>query len=105
MRVLDEPDIEQQIVRDAAAGKADVGWVATKAFDTVGLPSFQALIPQGWSTARRCSRRAIVDSDISTEMMADLDQVGVRDLRLLASGLRKPARAKGTCRSGPSTRG
>src|SRR5262249_17454213 len=36
-------DIEQRVVRDVAAGKADLGWVGTRAFDSLGVDSFRAL--------------------------------------------------------------
>src|SRR3954451_12259572 len=37
------PNFEQRIVSDVAAGRADLGWVGTRVFDTLGVPSFQAL--------------------------------------------------------------
>src|SRR5262249_26880984 len=37
------PDGEQQIVRDVAAGRYDLGVVGTRVFDTLGVDSFQAL--------------------------------------------------------------
>ena len=37
------PDFEQLVVRDVAGRKADLGWVGTRIFDTLGIRSFQAL--------------------------------------------------------------
>ena len=89
-----KPDSEQQIVRDVAAGKADVGWVGTKAFDTLGVPIFQAL-GAPMLVESYALQQAIVDSEMSGEILAGLDKVGVRGLGLLAGGLRKPISVKG----------
>jgi TRAP-type C4-dicarboxylate transport system substrate-binding protein len=42
-----DPGTEQRAVRDVAAGKADLGWVGTRVFDTLGVDSFQALTAPG----------------------------------------------------------
>src|SRR5215207_10558145 len=36
-------DAEQQVVRAVAAGKVDLGWAGARVFDTMGVPSFEAL--------------------------------------------------------------
>lgn len=32
-------DAEEQVVRTVAAGRLDLGWAATRVFDTIGLPA------------------------------------------------------------------
>src|SRR5215217_7218162 len=36
-------DAEAGLIRDVKAGKADLGWAGTRAFDDVGVPAFDAL--------------------------------------------------------------
>ena len=38
-----ETDYEEGVIRDVAAGKADLGWAGSRAFDDVGVQSFDAL--------------------------------------------------------------
>jgi TRAP-type C4-dicarboxylate transport system substrate-binding protein len=88
-----KPEHEQQIVRDVAAGRADVGWVGARVFDTLGVSSLQA-----WSAPLLVDsyalQQAVIDSEISREVLDDLDAVGVQGLALLAGGLRKPVSVK-----------
>src|SRR5690348_6883640 len=88
-----KPASEEQIVRDVAAGKADVGWVGTRVFDTLGVPAFQALSAP-MLVDSYALQQAIVDSDVSGTMLGSLDKVGVRGIGLLAGGLRKPMSVK-----------
>ena len=83
------PGFEQQIVRDVAAGKADLGWVGTRIFDTLGVRSFQALTAPLLIDSYPLER-AVIASDIPTQMLRGLDEAGVTGLGILAGGLRKP---------------
>ena len=86
-------DAEQQVVRDVAAGKVDLGWAGTRAFDTMGISSFQAL-QTPMLIDSYALEQAVVASDIPGQMMEGLDEVGVRGLGILANGLRKPIAVK-----------
>jgi TRAP-type C4-dicarboxylate transport system substrate-binding protein len=88
-----KPGSEEQIVRDVAAGKADVGWVGTRVFDLLGVPAFQALNAP-MLVDSYALQQAIVDSDVSGTMLGSLNKVGVRGIGLLAGGLRKPVSVK-----------
>lgn len=83
------PDFEQQITRDVAAGKADLGWVGTGVFDTLGVTSFQALTAP-LLVDSYALQKAVIDSEVPNLMLRDLDRLGVTGLAVLADGLRKP---------------
>ena len=87
------PNLEQQVIRDVAAGKADLGWVGTRVFDTLGVTSFQALSAPMLIDSYAL-QQAVVGDDISQQMLDGLGAVGVRGLALLAGGLRKPVSVK-----------
>jgi TRAP-type transport system periplasmic protein len=84
-----QPDIEQQVVRDVAAGKADLAWVGTRIFDTLGVKSFQALTAPMLIDSYPLER-AVIGSEMPGEMLASLPKLGVSGLAVLGDGLRKP---------------
>ena len=86
-------DAEQQVVRDVAAGKVDLGWAGTRVFDTMGVTSFQAL-QAPMLIDSYALEQAVVASDIPGQMMEGLNMVGVRGFGVLADGLRKPIAVK-----------
>jgi TRAP-type transport system periplasmic protein len=89
-----KPGYEQQIVSDVAAGKADIGWVATRVFDTLGVKSFQALTAPMLIDSYPLEQ-AVVTSSIPSEMLQGLDPLHVTGLAVLADGLRKPIAEEG----------
>lgn len=93
------PGFEQQIVRDLAAGKADVAWVGTRVFDTLGVGSFQALTAP-MLIDNYALEQAVIASDIPAAMMKGLDQLGVTGLAVLGGGLRKPIARRPLIRAG-----
>jgi TRAP-type C4-dicarboxylate transport system substrate-binding protein len=86
-------DAEQQVVRAVAAGKVDLGWAGTRVFDTMGVPSFQAL-QAPMLIDSYALEQAVVTSDIPGQMMRGLDKLGVRGFGTLANGLRRPIAVK-----------
>ncbi len=48
---------EPRVIRDVAAGKADLGWSGTRAFDVVGVTAFQPLHAPSSSPRTRPRRR------------------------------------------------
>jgi TRAP-type transport system periplasmic protein len=82
-------DAEQQVVRDVATNDADLGWVGTRVFDTLGVESFQALTAP-MLVDSYALEHAVIESGITEEMMQGLDELGVVGLGVLADGLRKP---------------
>jgi TRAP-type C4-dicarboxylate transport system substrate-binding protein len=86
-------DAEQQVVRDVAAGKVDLGWTAARVFDTLGVTSFQAL-QAPMLIDSYALEQAVSTSDIPAQMMDGLKEVGVTGVGALADGLRKPIAVK-----------
>jgi len=84
-----QPPFEQQIVQDVKAGKADLGWVGTRIFDTLGVKSFQALTAPMLINSYPLEQ-AVIESDVPGQMLKSLDKLGVTGLAVLADGLRKP---------------
>jgi TRAP-type C4-dicarboxylate transport system substrate-binding protein len=85
----DTPGGEQQVVRDVAAGRYDLGVVGTRVFDTLGVDSFQALTAPMLIDSYPLER-AVIGSGIPAQMMGSLDTLHVTGLGVLADGLRKP---------------
>jgi TRAP-type C4-dicarboxylate transport system substrate-binding protein len=82
-------DAEQQVVRDVAGGRADLGWVGARVFDTIGVTSFQALQAPLLIDSYPLEQ-AVIASGIPGQMLQGLDKVGVHGLGVVADGLRKP---------------
>jgi TRAP-type transport system periplasmic protein len=87
------PNPEQQVARGVAAGTYDLGVVDTRAFDTLGVNSFQALTAPMLIDSYPLEQ-AVIDSDIPAVMMRSLDTLDVTGLGVLADGLRKPIAVK-----------
>src|SRR3712207_3172048 len=83
------PDAEQRIVEDVAAGEFDLGWVGTRVLDTLGVRSFVALTAPLLVDSYEL-QDAVLDSELPSRMLPELDRAGVHGLTLLAGGLRKP---------------
>jgi TRAP-type transport system periplasmic protein len=83
------PDAEQQVVRDVAAGEADLGWVGSRVFDTLGVKGFQALTAPMLIDSYALEN-AVIESDVTEGMMKGLDELDVRGLAVLADALRRP---------------
>src|SRR5438093_638497 len=88
-----QPNLEQQIVRDVASGKADLAWVGTRIFDTLGVRLFQALTAPMLIDSYPLER-AVIASEIPGRMLKGLDKLEVSGLAVLADGLRKPIAVK-----------
>jgi TRAP-type transport system periplasmic protein len=84
-----DPAVEQQIVRDVATDKVDLGAAGTRVFDTLGVSSFQALTAPMLIDSYPLEREVIA-SDIPAKMLDGLDTLGVTGLAVLGEGLRKP---------------
>ena len=73
------PGGEQQVVRDVAAGRYDLGVVGTRVFDTLGVDSFQALTAPMLIDSYPLER-AVIGSGIPAQMMGSLDTLHVTGL-------------------------
>jgi TRAP-type C4-dicarboxylate transport system substrate-binding protein len=81
--------VERMVVDDVASGKADLAWLPTRAFDTMGINHFRALNAPMLIDSYAV-QAAVLSSEIATEMLPSLEQLGVTGLAMLADGLRKP---------------
>jgi TRAP-type transport system periplasmic protein len=83
------PDAEAQVVRANASGKVDLGWAASRVFDTLGVPAFQALSAPMLIDSYPLVD-AVVRSDLPGRMLAGLTDLGVTGLAVFGDELRYP---------------
>ena len=80
---------EQGVVQLVQDGELDLGWIAARAWDTVGVTSFQALQAPFLITDQELLTEVLA-SPMADEMIAGLDDVGLVGLGLFPDGLRYP---------------
>jgi TRAP-type transport system periplasmic protein len=80
---------ETGVIGDVKAGKADLGWAGSRAFDSVGVAAFDALHAPLLVDSYALERRAL-ESPMVTRMLAGLKPLGVVGLGVLPGPLRKP---------------
>jgi TRAP-type C4-dicarboxylate transport system substrate-binding protein len=80
---------EGDLVKDVEAGKAPMGVVASRAFDTVGVTAFEALQAPFLIDSLALERR-VLESDAAGEMLAELRRAGLVGLVILPGPLRRP---------------
>ena len=80
---------EQQVVKDVADGSFDVGFTGTSVFDTLGIPSFQALSAP-MLIDNYPLENAVIRSSLPAKMMAGLAKLHVTGLAVLGDGMRRP---------------
>ena len=76
-------------IADVQAGKVQLAKVATRAYDTVGLDSFQALLAPFLIDNQTLERR-VLESDLTGQMLAGTGKLGLVGLAVLPTDLRKP---------------
>jgi TRAP-type C4-dicarboxylate transport system substrate-binding protein len=87
------PDVEQQVVRDTAAGKADLTYVGARVFDTLNVTSFRAL-QAPMLIDSYALEDAVIKSDMPGQMLDGLKTLGVSGVGVLGGGMLKPLAAK-----------
>jgi TRAP-type C4-dicarboxylate transport system substrate-binding protein len=83
---------EARVIQDVAAGKADLGWSGTRAFDAVGVTAFEPLHAPFLITSY-AAESAVVKDAVTRDMLAALRPLGLTGLALAADELRMPAAA------------
>ena len=83
------PGYETGVIRDVKAGKADLAWAGSRAFDRVGVAAFDALHAPLLIDSYALERRAL-QSPLVREMLGGLKPLGVVGLGVLPGPLRKP---------------
>jgi TRAP-type C4-dicarboxylate transport system substrate-binding protein len=80
---------ETGVIADVEAGKADLGWAGSRAFDSVGVASFDALHAPLLIDSYPLERRAL-ESQLVGAMLGGLEPLGVVGLGILPGPLGKP---------------
>lgn len=83
-------DDEARVIKDVAAGRADLGWSGTRAFDLVDLDSFRPLHAP-FLVNSYAAEAAVVNDPLAKELLASTAPLGLTGLALAADGLRFPA--------------
>ena len=84
-----DPNNEADLIKDVQAGKADLGATASRAFDTVGIDSFQALQAPFLINSYPLERKVLA-SAIPAQMLQGLRSHGLVGLAVLPGPLRRP---------------
>ena len=83
------PGYETGVIADVKAGMADLAWVGSRAFDSAGVASLNALHAPLLIDSYPLEREAL-ESRLVSEMLRGLGPVGVVGLGILPGPLRKP---------------
>jgi TRAP-type C4-dicarboxylate transport system substrate-binding protein len=84
-----DPNYETGVIKDVRAGKAQLGITASRAFDIVGIDSFQALQAPFLIDSYALERK-VLGSSIPAKMLAGLAPYGLAGLGILPGPLRRP---------------
>jgi TRAP-type transport system periplasmic protein len=84
-----ELDYEAGVIRDVRAGKADLGWAGSRAFDDVDVRSFDALHAPLLIDSYPLQRK-VLESPLVPEMLDGIEQLDLVGIGILPGPLRKP---------------
>jgi TRAP-type C4-dicarboxylate transport system substrate-binding protein len=85
---LGEADYESGTIEDVRVGKVDLGWVGARAFDTVGVNSFQALLAP-LLVDNHDLQAAVFEAGIPQEMLQGLEEIDLVGIGVLPGPMRK----------------
>jgi TRAP-type C4-dicarboxylate transport system substrate-binding protein len=80
---------ETRVIRDVAAGKADLGWSGIRAFDTVGVNAFQPILAP-FLVNSYAAESAVVRNPAIRNLLTSVRPLGLSGLALLSDELRMP---------------
>ena len=83
-----EPGQEVGLIRDVQAGEIDMAWVGARAFDAVGVNSFQALVAPFVIDSYDLQDR-VFEEGIPQRMLQGLDAIGLTGIGVLPGPMRK----------------
>src|SRR5215207_2082051 len=83
------PDYETKLIGDVKAGKADLGWAGTRAFDSVGVAAFDALHAPMLIDSYELEQK-VLKSPLAGQMLQGLEPLGLVGLGILPGPMRKP---------------
>jgi TRAP-type C4-dicarboxylate transport system substrate-binding protein len=81
---------EGNLIRDVKAGKADLGWAGSRAFDLVGDRAFGPLHAPMMIDSYALELKALQDEEVVRPMLQSLDRLGLRGVGVLPGPLRRP---------------
>jgi TRAP-type C4-dicarboxylate transport system substrate-binding protein len=84
-----EAEFEKGVVEDVRDGRAQLGIVDARVWDTIGVNSFQAIVAPFLIDSLGLERR-VLESPLATRMLDGVEQVGVVGIALLPGPLRHP---------------
>ena len=82
-----DPAVEQRIIRDVQHGRAELAWAGARAWDSVGVDSFQALVAPFLIDSYALQER-VLRSPMARRMLAGLDRLGLVGIGLLPGPMR-----------------
>ena len=83
------PSVETGVIRDVEAGKADLGWTGSRAFDSVGVRTLDALHAPLLIDSYALEQR-VLQSPLVGDMLDGLKPLGVVGIGVLPGPMRKP---------------
>jgi TRAP-type C4-dicarboxylate transport system substrate-binding protein len=84
-----EVNFEEGVVEDVRRGKAQLGIVGVRVWDTIGVRSFQALLAPFLVDSYELERR-VLESPLAADMLDGVERAGVVGIALLPGPLRRP---------------
>jgi TRAP-type transport system periplasmic protein len=81
---------EVNLIRDVKAGKAELGWAGSRAFDLVGDRAFGPLHAPMMLDSYALELKVLQDERVVRPMLKSLDQLGLEDVGVLPGPLRRP---------------
>ncbi|MDQ3734223.1 MAG: TRAP transporter substrate-binding protein DctP [Actinomycetota bacterium] len=84
----DEPEQETGTIEDVQDGEVDMAWVGARAFDSVGVTSFQALLAPMLVDSYDL-QSAVFDAGIPARMLESVEDIGLAGIGVLPGPLRK----------------
>lgn len=84
-----EPTYETGVIEDVVAGKADIGMVGIRAFDTAGIDAFQGLMAPFLIDSYDLEKR-VLQSEMGRSLLGELGPAGLVGLGYQFDALRRP---------------
>jgi TRAP-type C4-dicarboxylate transport system substrate-binding protein len=92
-------DFERGLIADVRADKAELGWTASRAFDRLGVHSFDALQAPFLVDSYELERRVLA-GPLGPRMLAGIRRLGIVDVAMLPGPLRRLATPRPIRRAG-----
>jgi TRAP-type C4-dicarboxylate transport system substrate-binding protein len=83
-----EVDYEKHTIADVRSGKVDLATIPARAYDTLGVRSFQALLAPFLIDSYALERK-VLEGDVPSQALAGVKPLGVAGITLIPGGLQK----------------